>query len=466
MHPSLRGKLIIAFLPVAVLASAAVLLLIGRMSSVHQIAVGKRAQEIAELRILYEMRTLASELRFTRSATVSRPGLGADLRSHLAAFRALHGEQHPQETISFRRLSESFQDGALFDPTHREPVSTELARLIEVELFELAAAEEATAREMASSRRTAGWLAALTVFLSLMTTLAISVTITRPLSEILAVAERVTRGRIDERVVPRTHDEIGQLGERMNEMLDRLAGTIEARRHFIADASHELRTPLTIVRGEAEVSLRSKEPTLDEFRESLSVVLSAAKDMEVIVEDLLLLARAESGNLRVELTTLDLVTLTEEVIATFKTVAAGRGTTIELEAQPTTVLGDASRLRQVLRILMDNAVKYSPRGSRVLVRIEPAPGGGTIVVKDWGRGIAKEALPYVFERFFRASRAGAGTEPGGSGLGLPIAKAIVDAHRGRISVESRPGEGTTVKIDLAQSEAERSFRGIDPSKES
>jgi heavy metal sensor kinase len=255
-------------------------------------------------------------------------------------------------------------------------------------------------------------------------------------------------------VVPVTPDEVGRLAATFNRMLDRLERSFARQRQFTADASHELRTPLAMLTSEAELAL-SRERTADEYRQALSSVRSDADRMTRLVNELLLLARAEAGQEQLELEPLALDELAADVVEAMQPLAETRGVRLErgcLEA--VRVRGDQSRLTQLLVNLVDNGLKYTPAGGRVTVSVGPEDGQAVLRVADNGPGIAAEHLPHLFERFYRVDKARS-RAAGGTGLGLAISRWIVEAHGGQVSVASQTGAGTTFTVQLPRLVAER-----------
>ncbi|MCX6072411.1 MAG: ATP-binding protein [Chloroflexi bacterium] len=217
----------------------------------------------------------------------------------------------------------------------------------------------------------------------------------------------------------------------------------ERQQAFVANASHELRAPLTLLRASAEVAGR-KLPPDSPSRPLLDDVLRETDAMARLVEDLLLLSRLDAGALRLDIEPVDLVGVVRDVGAPFERVAEDRGIRLEVDTTPVIALGDRARLRQVLLILLDNALRYVPAGGWIRTSTAEANGQAVIAVSDNGAGIAPEHLPHVFDRFYRGDAQGSG----GSGLGLSIARAVVRAMHGEIHLESRPGEGTRVTVRL------------------
>lgn len=231
----------------------------------------------------------------------------------------------------------------------------------------------------------------------------------------------------------------------------------ERQQAFIANASHELRTPVTLIRASAEVALRGLDPTDTDRGELLRDVLSECDHMGRLVDDLLLLSRLDAGQLTLESCRVDLAELVGGAARQVGRVALERGVNVLVERADGAALADPTRLRQVLLILLDNAVRHTPPGGSVTVSTartpidghQPALGGRRaslveISVADTGSGIAPEHLPRLFERFYRVDSARGGE--GGAGLGLAIARALVEAQGGRISMESVLGRGTRVTV--------------------
>jgi two-component system sensor histidine kinase CiaH len=215
------------------------------------------------------------------------------------------------------------------------------------------------------------------------------------------------------------------------------------QRQFVADASHELRTPLTVIRAAAEMVLK-RNPGLDpRSKEALSDIIAETDVTTTLVEDLLFLARSDNRTLDLELKQVDLSSLVEDVARGFETVARSKGLEVHVEAHPCSVMGDGRRLRQLIAILLYNAVRYNDTGSFVSVRLSCGADVARLVVEDDGPGIEPQHLGRIFDRFYRADAARTG---GGAGLGLSIAKEIVEAHGGHISVSSEPGRGSVFTV--------------------
>jgi two-component system OmpR family sensor kinase len=266
----------------------------------------------------------------------------------------------------------------------------------------------------------------------------------RPVARMTAQAERIEVDRLDERVpVPRSSDEVAQLAVTLNHMLDRLHRGVEDKRRLVADASHELRTPLAVMRAELDVAL-----AYDDLQPEAARVLTSTREeverMTRTVENLLTLARVDEGRLELLRRPFELREIVDDVAAELGALADRR---IDVAAGGDRAIVDADRdrVRQVVANLVDNAVKYSRAGGRVRVITWRDDGEAGVSVADAGAGIPARALPYVFDRFYRADGGRAG---GGSGLGLAICREIVVAHGGRIWAESEEGRGSRFSLAL------------------
>jgi Signal transduction histidine kinase len=221
----------------------------------------------------------------------------------------------------------------------------------------------------------------------------------------------------------------------------------ERQQRFIASASHELRAPLTLIRASAEVALRDLPPDESDQRALLHDVLAESDHMRRLVDDLLTLTRLDSGQLTLTKETIDLTALLASIQRQAARLGEQRGVAVELADVGGLVQADTERLQQVVLIALDNALRYTPAGGRITLAATPTERTVQIRVADTGCGIAPEHLPHIFERFYRADPA-RGRENSNAGLGLSIAKGLVEAMGGRIAVESTVGVGTTVVISL------------------
>jgi signal transduction histidine kinase len=230
----------------------------------------------------------------------------------------------------------------------------------------------------------------------------------------------------------------------IREAIDRRQAALRRQREFTADASHELRTPLTVIRASVADLRRNRERPVAEVGTALDDIDAEVTHLSALVDDLLLLARTDSGAVELERAPLDLADVAAAAAGGLSTVATGRGVDLLVDPLPTPVVGDPTRLRQLVAILVDNALAHSPRGSTVLVRVRPDSAGALLQVFDQGPGIRPEDLPRVFDRFWRAPDA----PPGGTGLGLAIAAWIVERHGGTIVAANRPDGGSRFEVRL------------------
>jgi two-component system, OmpR family, sensor kinase len=287
----------------------------------------------------------------------------------------------------------------------------------------------------------------------------------RPIDAITRTAGAISRTKdLSRRLnIPNDASEVGQLAVTFNGMLDRIQQLFRTQERLIADVSHELRTPLTTVQGNIELLLRvvtgpeSGTPpppaVVNELmQETLGEVESETARMSTMISDLLLLAQVDSGALQIQSTPVEMDTLLLDVYRQARRMAEhrhGAGTMeIRLGAEDQAmVLGDRERLRQLLLNLVDNAIKYTPDGGVVTLGLIKEGGWVQVTVTDTGIGISAEDQAYIFDRFYRADKARS-RELGGSGLGLSIVQWIAHAHRGRVTVVSAPGQGSTFTLCL------------------
>jgi heavy metal sensor kinase len=270
-----------------------------------------------------------------------------------------------------------------------------------------------------------------------------------PVERLRQATNAITVDRLDQRLPTQNpHDELGLLTETINEMIARLEGSFTEIRRFTADSSHELRTPLTALRTEVEVAL-SKPLTLADAIVVLGDVLEELVRMSRLTDQLLTLSRRDAGVERFVPSLLDLHALVAGVVDAMRPLAEAKEVLLRLDGEsPVPVAGDEGRLRQVFINLVDNAVKYTPTGGSVTVRVGQRSRAAIVAIEDTGIGIPAEHAPRVFDRFYRVDKARTRAE-GGTGLGLSIARSIVVAHGGSIDLASVPGKGTTCTVTLA-----------------
>ncbi len=309
---------------------------------------------------------------------------------------------------------------------------------------------------------------------------AVANAVRRPLLQMLEGAKAYESGKLEHRIPVTTGDEFGRFAASINRMasellvrrneeanqrlileqqvkertaaledaLSRLRASEGRRLSLLADISHELRTPTTAIRGEAEIALRSSK-TDDDYRGSLERIGQAAGQMSSLIDDLLLMSRGQNESLVLNKEPVDIAGPLEEALLSASALANQCGVTIVTSIDDTEVivLGDPIRLRQIIAILLDNAIRYSPRNTKIDVRTKMREEVWELIVHDQGIGIDTDDLKHVFERNFRGDNARR-HRPEGTGLGLSIASHLVSLHSGTISIDSESGEGTTVSLRL------------------
>lgn len=269
----------------------------------------------------------------------------------------------------------------------------------------------------------------------------------RPIGTMTATAQSISARNLSERInMSETDTELGQLAAVLNGAFDRLEQAFEQQQRFTADASHELRTPLSVILSHVELALnRRRSP--EEYRAALEICQRASRRMKSLIDSLLVLARFDSGEPSLNLGQHDLAEIAREAIDLIRPLAEERQISLVLDAAPTVVRCDCERVSQVLMNLLTNAIRYNRDEGQVEVRVAAEGDSGHIRVSDTGEGIPAADLPHVFERFYRVDKARS-RSAGGSGLGLAISKSIVEAHGGRIAVESELNHGTALDVWL------------------
>lgn len=271
-----------------------------------------------------------------------------------------------------------------------------------------------------------------------------------PIDRMVDDVAAITDGRsLHRRVVleSETTDELGRLGQTVNDMIARLETSFSSLRRFTADASHELRTPLTVIRADVERAMSVE----DQYEKAVALeeALQQVSRMTGLVESLLTLARSDEGRFDIIREPVPLEPLFREVVETATILGEDAEITVTLPViQPVTVSADAERLRQLFLNLATNAIKYTPRGGMIELSLETRHDEAIVTVRDNGIGIAAADLPFIFDRFWRVDTARSRSEGSGVGLGLAICQWIAQAHNGRIDVTSRLGRGSTFTVVL------------------
>jgi two-component system OmpR family sensor kinase/two-component system sensor histidine kinase BaeS len=285
--------------------------------------------------------------------------------------------------------------------------------------------------------------------------------IATPLAEVMAAADAVAEGDLSARVRVPTHGprEFGRLAESFNHMTQELERADQQRRNLTADVAHELRTPLHIIQGNLEGVLDGVyEPT----QAHIGATVDETRALARLVEDLQTLSLAEAGQLALDREPVNVAELLSDVSTSFSGQAEAAGIKLcavidgveidgvapESDLPAMAIHGDVGRLDQVVGNLVANALRHTPSGGSIKLVAEPTQGGVRIIVQDTGEGIPTSDLPHIFDRFWRGDRSRTRARGVGSGLGLAIARQLVQAHGGRIGVESEPGQGTTFTVEL------------------
>jgi two-component system, OmpR family, sensor kinase len=326
------------------------------------------------------------------------------------------------------------------DDEHTEPATLQVSCGRDLHDVDLA---------VGSLARSLSWLGPLVLLLSLAGGLVLAGRALRPIDQIARTAAAIGASDLDQRIPVHGRDELAALAAVLNRTFERLQSAFARQQRFTADAAHELRTPLAVVAGNVELALaRARSPA--ELQELLHEVRGAARQMQALIEGLLTLARTDGGAAAGAFGSgaVDVAQLCREAVQAEAAAAVASGVDLRCNGDAgVRVRGDATCLQQLLRNLIDNAVRYNRSGGHVVVHARRADGQAVIEVEDDGIGIPAAALPRLGERFFRvdSSRTRA---TGGSGLGLSIAMAIAQAHGGALQVRSVEHRGTCVSVEL------------------
>ncbi len=272
-----------------------------------------------------------------------------------------------------------------------------------------------------------------------------------PIHRLAVLAKQITAEDLALRIEDvKSDDEIGELAETFNEMIARLERSFKQIQQFSGDVSHELKTPLTVIKGELEVALR-KERTGPEYQKILTSFLEETDKLGKIVEDLLFLSRMDAHAIPLAFTTLQLDEILLNVYEDICRLVQEKQMTVNLkQIDQISILGDPVYLKIALTNLLLNAVKYTPAGGKVELALEKKADTAICTITDTGVGIPEDALPYIFDRFYRVDQSRS-HDTGGSGLGLAIVQKIIEAHQGTITVSSQPGKGSIFQVLLASS---------------
>ena len=267
-----------------------------------------------------------------------------------------------------------------------------------------------------------------------------------PVAEMAAQATTITADRLEARLsVENPHDELGRLASVFNDTLARLEASFDQLRRFTADASHELRTPLTAIRSVGEVALSERREE-SEYRRTIGSMLEEVDRLTALVNALLVLSRADAAHTVISTERVDLISLVNNVAEQLGVLAEEKGQSLEVEGDASvTAVVDRPFLSRAVMNLVDNAIKYTPEGGRIRVRVKAEDASASIEVSDTGPGIPSEHRELIFDRFYRIDKARS-REVGGTGLGLSLARLAVELHGGRIELQTSSNEGATFRV--------------------
>lgn len=276
----------------------------------------------------------------------------------------------------------------------------------------------------------------------------ISRRILRPLRDITNTAREIEVNDLGKRIeVTGSNDELEELAKTFNHMLNRIQTGFERQCRFVADASHELRTPVTVISGYANMLDRWGKEDPAVLEEGIGAIKAEAANMYELIEKLLFLARADYGRQLVEKAAVEMAPLIDEIAQETRLIAPNHVISLE-QNDPVTVYADGSSIKEMLRIFIENSIKYTPIGKTISIASQRIGGHLEIIVQDNGVGIPKEDLPYIFDRFYRVDKSRTRAAGGGTGLGLAIARWIADQHFSTIDLTSKPGDGTKVTVRM------------------
>jgi signal transduction histidine kinase len=450
---TLTRKLTLAFLLIAVTAAAivAVTIRLTNTTRLNELVIEQqRANFVTVVANYYRQNgSLVGLDAFLRQTFPNDPGEKPDLNNPQPDRRNLFGMTNSQgivivpmqdlrigQRVSAQRLSEGVRvevDGIFIGAVLSPPTPLGLTP------------QEKAYLERTNAALTYAAIAA--ALLALIVGVLLARTLTRPLRALIEATEKMAGGELNQQVTVNSKDEIGELAESFNRMSREVARANQLRKQMTADIAHDLRTPLTVIAGYVE-SMRDGD--LAPTPERLDSIYAEIERLQRLVADLRLLAVTDAGELRLNLAPVNVASLLEHVAASFKPSAEQKeiSLTVTTDSDLPEIQADESRLDRILSNLVSNAIRHTPAGGKVSILATRQQKTILISIEDTGEGIPAPDLPHIFDRFYRADKSRTGEDGASSGLGLAIAKALVEAHGGMIWAESEEEEGTRVHITL------------------
>jgi len=438
---NLRLKLTLAFVLVAVLAVGLVAVLANRATAVgfqRYLASGESAQWQALSRQLGDF--YADQGSWEGANTLLRDSaLGPETGGYFLRVLDENGE------VVASRGGGQGRNAPAFSPSVTQPIivdGRQVGTLLAAPAGQAGQGSRAGEQYLASVNQAILVAGLVALILALLLGVALAQRLTRPLRQLSQAATAVAAGELGQQVAVSTHDEVGELAARFNDMSRALALAEKQRQQLLADTAHDLRTPISIMQSHLEAMM---DGVFAATPENLGAVYEETLRLGRLVNDVRTLSLAEAGQLHLDLQPVDLGELVAQAAAAFQPLAEADSIHLSVEAAETPlVLADASRLQQVLANLIANALRYAPQGSQsppqVIIRVANKENNVQVSIRDTGPGLTAVQQTQAFDRFWR-SDAARSREQGGSGLGLAIARGIIEAHHGEIGVQSEVGQG-------------------------
>ncbi len=415
----------------------------GVMSS---IAMGEFEEELGEVVLLY------FSIKNSREITsISAQNVDVTLDSELVQ-RALHGEAFYTTITAAEGKELRFYVFPLprsvpaFSPARPGILQTGTAS-IESAVIAVGRSTEDIDKSLAGLIRTLSIAGPFTLILAGAGGVFLAQRALKPVDKIARTAHQIGESDLSRRIPVQSRDELGRLASTLNQMIERLERAFKRQQQFTADASHELRSPLSVIQAESTLAL-NKERSPDEYKRSLEVISNESAHMAKVIDQLLMLARADSGRESLSFEEIDLGDLLASIAENTEILCKDKGIEFCSDLRDSILVsGDRAKLRELFLNLLDNAIRYSPDGGTISLTLRREEDMAVIDIADTGIGIPEKDIPHIFERFYRVDRARS-REQAGAGLGLSICKYIAEVHGGRIEVKSELGKGSTFSVWL------------------